>query len=150
MFTFSLYHNVWAPLYKLSGINMLLICVFQVSPLDLASVKSQSIDPSHKSNNTPVPYPTVHHFVTEMCTCVHISVTKWCIMGYLSVALWDKFDVTIDLCIQGTIYHWWCYTPGVPSWPGKCEVPVHVCLPHRTHWNNQCWRRTLANVLMKI
>ena len=34
-------------------------------------------------------YPTVHHFVTEMCTRVHISVTKWCIVGYLSNASWD-------------------------------------------------------------
>ena len=31
----------------------------------------------------------MHNFVTEMCTCVHISITKWCIMGYSSGALWD-------------------------------------------------------------
>ena len=24
----------------------------------------------HKSHNAPVPYPTIHHFLTEMCTCV--------------------------------------------------------------------------------
>ena len=24
---------------------------------------------------------TMHHFVTEMCTQVHISVTKWCVVG---------------------------------------------------------------------
>ena len=35
----------------------------------------------HKYHNTPVPYRTMHHFVKEMCTCVHISVTKWCIVG---------------------------------------------------------------------
>ena len=29
------------------------------------------IDPSHKSHNAPVPYPTMHLFVTEMCTCAH-------------------------------------------------------------------------------
>ena len=34
-------------------------------------------------------YPTMHHFVTEMCTRVHISVTKWCIVGYEIGALWD-------------------------------------------------------------
>ena len=33
--------------------------------------------------------PTMHHFVTEMCTHVHISVTKWCMEGYGTVALWD-------------------------------------------------------------
>ena len=35
-----------------------------------------TIDPSHKSQNASVAYPTMQHFVTEMCTCVHISVTK--------------------------------------------------------------------------
>ena len=47
------------------------------------------IDPAHKSHNAPASYPTMHHFVAEMCTCVHISVTKWCTLGYLSDALWD-------------------------------------------------------------
>ena len=36
-------------------------------------------DQSHNALNT---YPTMHHFVTEMCTHVHISDTKWCIVGY--------------------------------------------------------------------
>ena len=42
----------------------------------------------HKSHNTEILYPTMHHFITEMCTCVHISVTKWSIVGYLSNILW--------------------------------------------------------------
>ena len=50
------------------------------------------IDPSHKSQNASVPYPTMQHFVTEMCTHVHISVTKWCIVGYMSGTLWDLWD----------------------------------------------------------
>ena len=33
--------------------------------------------------------PTVHHFVTEMCTQLHISVAMWCIGGYGTGALWD-------------------------------------------------------------
>ena len=49
-------------------------------------------DPSHKSQNASVPYPTMHHFVAEMCTCVHISVTKWCIVGYGTDAFWDLWD----------------------------------------------------------
>ena len=36
-----------------------------------------SIDPSHKSINISYKYPTMHHLVTEMCTCMPISVTKW-------------------------------------------------------------------------
>ena len=46
----------------------------------------------HKSHNAPVPYPTLHHFVTE----VHISVTKWCIVEYLSDALWELWDESIN------------------------------------------------------
>ena len=53
---------------------------------------TSTIDLLHKSNDAPVLYPTMHHFVTEMCTCVHISVTKWCIMGYLFTTLWDSRD----------------------------------------------------------
>ena len=35
-------------------------------------------------------YPIMHHFVTEMCTRVHISVTKRCIVGCGTGALWDS------------------------------------------------------------
>ena len=53
------------------------------------------IDPSHKSHNVPELCPTMHHFVTEMSTCVHISVTNWCIVGYLPDALWDLWNGSI-------------------------------------------------------
>ena len=46
----------------------------------------------HKSHNSPVPYLTMHHFVSELCTRVHISVRKWCIMGYLPDALQGLWD----------------------------------------------------------
>ena len=40
------------------------------------------IDPSHKSLDVSDKYPTMHHFVTEICIHVYISVTRWCIVGY--------------------------------------------------------------------
>ena len=43
------------------------------------------INPSHKSHNALGKYPTMHHFVTEMCIYVHISVTKWCIVRMVLV-----------------------------------------------------------------
>ena len=49
--------------------------------------KCHPIDLLQKSPSAAVPYPIMHHFVTEMCTCVHISITKWSIVGYLSTAL---------------------------------------------------------------
>ena len=41
-----------------------------------------------KSHNASDKYPTMHHSVTEICTCVHISVTKKCIVGCGAGALW--------------------------------------------------------------
>ena len=58
------------------------------------------IDLIHKYHNAQVPHPTMHHFVTEMCTCVHFSVAEWCIVGHLSNALWDLWDGSIALCVR--------------------------------------------------
>ena len=46
------------------------------------AVGSLSIDPSHKSHNAPVPYPLMHHFVTEMCTFLLQNGALWdiCLM----------------------------------------------------------------------
>ena len=51
--------------------------------------------PISKSHNASIPYPTIHHFITEMCTCVHISVAKWCIVTYSTDALCDFWDGSI-------------------------------------------------------
>ena len=45
-------------------------------------MEARGIDQSQKSNNAPVPYPTMPHFVTEMCTCV--AHFKW---------MWEKDTV---------------------------------------------------------
>ena len=50
----------------------------------------------HKSHNAPASHPTMHYFVVEKCTYVHISVTKWCIVVYLSDALWDLWNWSIE------------------------------------------------------
>ena len=39
----------------------------------------------------------MHHFVTEMCTYVHISITKWCIVGYGTGVSWDLCNKSIGL-----------------------------------------------------
>ena len=46
------------------------------------------IDLVHKSHNAPMPYPTVHHFVTEMGT-------EGCLC--LSNTLWDSWDGSMSL-----------------------------------------------------
>ena len=57
------------------------------------------IDPSHKSHNVSPKYPTIHRFVTEMCTQVHISVSNWCIVGYGTGALWDLCNKSIGIML---------------------------------------------------
>ena len=81
------------------------------------NISSLTIDPSHKSHSAPVLCSTMYHFVTEMCTHVHISVTKWCIVGYGNGVLWDLCKRSIiDVCIQqrGTLpgSHCQSYYPG--------------------------------------
>ena len=71
------------------------------------------VDLIHKPHNAPVPYPIMHHFVTEMCRCVHISVTKWCIMGYL-------------LCIVGFV-RWVYWSHEVSPWFSVVKCRPHVC-----------------------
>ena len=44
---------------------------------------TKPVDLSHKPYNVPLPYHTIHRFVTETYAHVHIFVTKWCIVGYL-------------------------------------------------------------------
>ena len=62
--------------------------------------KSTWIDLLHESHSAPVPYPTVHHFVTEMCTCVLISGTK--------IALWCISLMHDRICEMGASYlNWW-------------------------------------------
>ena len=43
----------------------------------------------NKSHDAFDKCPTIHHFVTKMCTHMHMSVTKWCIVRYGTGALWD-------------------------------------------------------------
>ena len=50
------------------------------------------------------PCPTMHPFVTEICTRVHTSVTKWCIVGYISDALWDLWDKLL-VCTSIQYFH---------------------------------------------
>ena len=60
------------------------------------------------SNNAPVPYPTKHHFVTEMSTCVHISITKWYIVRYLFNALWfvSWYEASISFWFSISVWYW--------------------------------------------
>ena len=51
------------------------------------------IDLLLKSHDTPAPYLTMHHVVTEMCTCVLISIKNG--------ALWDMCLMNCGICEMG-------------------------------------------------
>ena len=74
--------------------------------VDDINIKQRLVS-SHKSHNASDIYPTIHHFVTEMCTHVHISVAKWCIVGYMIGALWDLHDRSVrwDLLMPINFQH---------------------------------------------
>ena len=65
--------------------------------------KNDQIDLAHKSHHAPVLYPTMSHFVTEMCTHVSISVAEWCIVGYLYDALWDLWNRSIPSSVMWSL-----------------------------------------------
>ena len=54
------------------------------------------IVPSHKSHNASQKYPTMHYFVTELGTHLHISVTKSCFVGCGICVLWDLCNISIE------------------------------------------------------
>ena len=100
----------------------------------------------------------MHHFVTKMCQCVHISVTKWCIVGCLCNALWDWWDGFINCHKMGRsspsppdegfqlLGHPLNITMVFPGWRHQMETfsallalcagnsPVPVNSPHKGQW----------------
>ena len=112
-------------------------------PSSMINMRHQaSIDVIHKSHNAQALNPTMHHFVTEMCTCVHISVTKWCIVGKLSNALWDGFVRWV----------YWRRCPYVILWyhpnnPWHWNIFIYTHSQHLRHTNlitgDRC-RRTIV------
>ena len=65
---------------KLTLLNLIKSILWKIWPVIVDTTELL-----HKSHNVPVSYPTMYHFVTEMCTCVHIYVKKRFIMGYPNV-----------------------------------------------------------------
>ena len=58
----------------------------------MASRAVYSIDQFHKSQNAPVPYPTMPHSEQK---CAHFC-SEWCIVGYGTGAFWDLWIRSID------------------------------------------------------
>ena len=96
------YHNSWLHTFSASprcpSHDINLCC--HGNPCRPASVNRTIIGLIHKSHNVPISFPIVHHFVTDMCTCEHITFTKWC------------YCVTFVYCIVGFVkwFYWFIIT----------------------------------------
>ena len=66
----------------------------------LWSMHMVSIDPIHKSQNAPVPYPTVLHSEQK---CAHFC-SEWSIVGYGTDAFWDFWNRSI-----GFVWFWYIF-----------------------------------------
>ena len=108
----------------------------------------------------------MHHFVTEMCACVHISVTKWCIVVYLSDALWDLWDGSMPCWrwrhdIERLPHHWpflWGNHRSPVDLPRKRLVMRNLILSllliRTNYWTSSRvvddWRRNEAHVTVVL
>ena len=76
-----------------------------VDPIFLTLPFVNIIDPSHKSHNASDKYPTMHYFVTEMCTCVHkvLHCGKWdrCIVRFVQQVYSFGTRLTLVLYFSG-------------------------------------------------
>ena len=125
---------------------------------------------SHKSHNTLEEYPTMHHFVTEMCTYVHISVTEWYIVEYSSNALcrvpsrggfggfnphqnhldphfiwpWVQWTLCIDLIQAGSNFSYGILKSLVCWWPHSSFVLYNVIRKYNICSRIKCQHVTCA------
>ena len=110
-------------------------------------------------HNAPVSYPTMHHFVTKRCACVHIYVIECCIVVYLSNTL---LDFKMGLFGRYKVLYWawgvdglfprkryfikskispFCVTDGEClleyCWPAEVQMHFHPsALPYHVLWGS--------------
>ena len=110
---------------------MVTLIIYRINPSMAAA--TEPINPYHKSLSASDKYPTIHHFVTEMCTDVHISVTKWCIVEYGTGILWDLCDRSISSVPSSpqfffrnikTLFTYWISCSYLTHW-GRL---THICV----------------------
>ena len=98
-----------------------------------------TIDQSHKTNNAPVPYPTIHHSEQKY---VHFCSDR-CIVGYGTGALWDLLILVYSYkcnfhtpetrsSLRDGIHWFHCSIPGVSSFSKEVN-PRLVKRPLKTN-----------------
>ena len=89
------WHTHSWPKIVIHGNSCIILYTCPVNIMIANDIATHGIDPSYKTHNASDKYPTRYHFVTEVCTRVHISVTKWCIVRYGTGAMWDLWAGSI-------------------------------------------------------
>ena len=62
-----------------------------------ALVTLNIIDTSHKFHYALDKYPTIHHFVTEMCTCIIVGTWDQCIVGFVQHVYFNNIWIIFSL-----------------------------------------------------
>ena len=89
-------------------------------PAALGHKSSGAIDQAHKSQNAPVPHPTMRHSEQK---CAHFC-SECCIVGYGTSAFWDLWIATSVLTrmTRKRIPHYWTFMRRIKSHPHKGSV----------------------------
>ena len=92
--------NCWCCYWIQNSKYLLLVETLNINHLSGAIAErliKHIIDPLHRFYNAPVPYPTIHHFVTEMCAWLHIPLQNG--------ALWDICLLHCGICEMGRLVY---------------------------------------------
>ena len=136
---------IWSELYSIMWNNAFSYCKFLNGSYSIYIILNLNWirltdRPVAEIPNASIPYPTWHHFVTEMCTCllhimVHCVIVVWHIMWYMM-----------------QVFYWrWCqrlrvksssYASGITNLPVK--LPFIWVSPHLI-WKMLQWE-SLANI----
>ena len=92
-------------------------------------ISYRQFDPSHKSQNASVPYPTMHHFVTEMC--------KFLLQNGV---LWDICLMHCGICEMGSLY----------IYMKKCHYDFLYMIQLHVYWKITHWGRVTHMWVCKL
>ena len=100
----------------------------QLSHLEIADNYDDAMDLLHKSRFTSIPYPTMHHFVTDVCTfLLQNGPFVQCIKGFVR---WDYFDVISRYTRCRKLDHNW-YKNVNHQWSFASTVNLFLVGPHK-------------------
>ena len=112
------------------------------------------IDVSNKSHSAPVPYPTMHHFVTKMCIHVEHFCYKMLHYGIFAWCMWDLWDwlismktstkIDVDILLIFICTYRKLYIPEI----GLNRVGLNMPYRNIDLGERHLWRQVVRNIVM--